>query len=293
MKKLLALVLFLVSPVFADTHVWDGSADDGNWATAANWDVAAVPIDGDDVIIDAGDEAIDAGLDQSLIDLTSLTIGPNFLYGIGVSTSTRLEIDTAKLVINGGLDDNIWIEDGSVTSWDEVIIGSVGASGTGTCYLDGVITTMAIHKGKVELLGTATTIYLDATLGNPINATLNTGATITDLYVTDGNVNHTAGTITNVYYDNGDYVCTAGTITNLYQRGGELQWWTTTNMTTAMIFGGIFDASGSASARTITTLTTHYAAAVNLNNVVGNIALTTTKLWAGTVTWPPGSGPDY
>lgn len=60
------------------------------WSVAANWLEGAVPVTGDDVVIDAGPSITD-GLDQSAVTLASLTITRNFpaTADIGLPSNTN------------------------------------------------------------------------------------------------------------------------------------------------------------------------------------------------------------
>ncbi len=285
------IVLIVVAGAFGATKTWDNSEADGDFGNAANWTPAGVPTGGDDVIIDYGSTDIDTGIDQSAKDFASFVVGPNFTGAIGVSEATRFKCDSALLVINGGKDGEMWFEDGTATSLDEVVVTRVGTGATGHVYVDGVVGALYLRRGEVTLEGATTTAYVDALDGNSDYVTLNTTATITSLYVTNGDVAHTAGTITNVFYDAGTFDCTGGTVTNIYLRGGTFNWETDQGMSNCYAYGGTFDASGAATAKTLGSLTTFQGSSVNLDNVGDNLTVTSIKIWGGDITWSTGATP--
>lgn len=71
---------------------------DGNWGNTANWSLAAVPVNGDDVYILSGAQNIASGLAQSAVTLSSLTIGMGFTGTIG-TTSAYLAIGATNWTI--------------------------------------------------------------------------------------------------------------------------------------------------------------------------------------------------
>lgn len=68
------------------TVIWSGGVS-GNWSTAANWSTGAVPVAADDVVFENNIRDVDAGLDQSAVTLTSLTIRKSYTGKIGTPTS--------------------------------------------------------------------------------------------------------------------------------------------------------------------------------------------------------------
>jgi hypothetical protein len=85
-------------------RIWKGNdaGNEGDWDTAANWSGGVVPAAGDAVYFVGGylgitDQAVTTGLDQSAINIGSLTIMQSFTAAIGVQTggaTTYLQIDT-------------------------------------------------------------------------------------------------------------------------------------------------------------------------------------------------------
>ena len=78
-------------------RTWTGSAS-GDWADADNWLEGVVPTSGDDVHFFAGSAAVTAGLDQSAVELASLTIASTWTGWIGAADAD-LRIGAASVRI--------------------------------------------------------------------------------------------------------------------------------------------------------------------------------------------------
>lgn len=76
------------SPTFGDATTTSPSGPNW-WDAAANWRENSVPVSSDDVTIDEGPDIL-FGLDQSAVDLASLSITDNFTGEIGRPRSTNL-----------------------------------------------------------------------------------------------------------------------------------------------------------------------------------------------------------
>jgi hypothetical protein len=83
------------------TVTWTGGGNDGDWDNEVNWSTGTVPVDSDDVILDAGSRDIVDGLNQSAVTLTSLTIRPGYTGSIGAN-GTSLQISATTLSYSGG-----------------------------------------------------------------------------------------------------------------------------------------------------------------------------------------------
>lgn len=96
------------------TRTWLGA--DGNWANTANWSGGAVPVDGDDVVIDSGSVSITTGMNQSGISLKSLNITRGYTGSIGTAgdpllinvdhasaTACRIAMNRGYLYVNGSM----------------------------------------------------------------------------------------------------------------------------------------------------------------------------------------------
>lgn len=70
-----------------------------SWADSTQWSLGAVPVNTNDVVVNAGNADINSGLAQSAVTLASLTIGPNFTGTIGAAAATPLAIGVSGNVI--------------------------------------------------------------------------------------------------------------------------------------------------------------------------------------------------
>lgn len=95
-----ALSLGTVAPLHAETISWTGSAGDGEWATAANWNLGRVPAAGDDVVIDAAAQPVTYRRDAASIH--SLQCAAEFTLTTTAGLPATLSID-ADAVFGSGL----------------------------------------------------------------------------------------------------------------------------------------------------------------------------------------------
>lgn len=95
------------------TATTTASSGPNHWDAAANWSGGAVPVDADDVVIGAGTVSILYGLDQSAIDLASLTVhaaytgqigNPDYNSSYREYRPTALSLGTATVVSIGSGD---------------------------------------------------------------------------------------------------------------------------------------------------------------------------------------------
>ena len=101
---------------------------DGDWSNVANWG-GSLPVDDDDVVIAAGSKSITAGLNQSGINLHSLSITSGYTGNIGApGASLQINVDgttpTSFMVSMGG-QFIYW----SGTTEVDLTIGSTGSGG--------------------------------------------------------------------------------------------------------------------------------------------------------------------
>lgn len=80
------------------TKLWVGTDTPGDWSVAANWSPSGVPVSTDDVILETSTQAVTAGLDQSAVALTSLTIKQSYTGNIAAA-GTYLEIMSTRVDI--------------------------------------------------------------------------------------------------------------------------------------------------------------------------------------------------
>lgn len=81
----------------AETITWVGAAGDGEWATAANWDLVRVPATGDDVVIADPLGSITVTYRRGATSINSLTCDAAFLFTTTTGLPARLEIASSAL----------------------------------------------------------------------------------------------------------------------------------------------------------------------------------------------------
>jgi T5SS/PEP-CTERM-associated repeat protein len=165
----------------ADTHTWDGGGGSGNFQTAANWDPNAVPVAGDNVIINNGPPFAGSvfmtnnlfGLGNlSMLD-AGLSLGGNILTlgggtsNANVANSSLLGIDTGRLetdvltltsstmTMAGGTVQafsNINSNSGTIRGFGEVRGSTFSNNGT-LRALGGTLTVGALGNGSIDLDG--------------------------------------------------------------------------------------------------------------------------------------------
>lgn len=152
------------------TNRWTGGANDGNWGTATNWSLAAAPVDLDDVIIDATNQSITAGLNQTGINLSSLTISSGVNIG-GSGSSLIIGVSgTCKITGTG----QIYLAADAVGTEpiDRLIVQTAGAP---TVFLTGgTVTLLEVAEGASVSVAngcTVTTCYTSGGVNFDANAT--------------------------------------------------------------------------------------------------------------------------
>lgn len=172
---------------------------DGDWTNANNWQTTnppganAVPIDADDVVIQSGSKSITSNLNQSAINLKSLSITSGYTGNIGTNgTSLQINVDhgTATLfrVSMGGQ----YIYWNGTTTVDLTI----GSTGSGGFYMTG-----GSFSG-VKIVGGATGLI-----------TIASGITMGDLYSAGAGFD-VSSAFTNALFMGGNHAVRAG-VTNL------------------------------------------------------------------------------
>ncbi|MCC6359294.1 MAG: immunoglobulin domain-containing protein [Phycisphaerales bacterium] len=113
--RAIALLIALCAPAGAATITWTGGAGDGQWGSAANWDLARVPQAGDDVVI------AQAGA-FTVTCTTAVTVNSIALGGASGAPSLRI---TTGLTLSGPADSVIGTT-GTLTLDSGVTIGGAG-----------------------------------------------------------------------------------------------------------------------------------------------------------------------
>src|SRR5262245_52847293 len=88
---------------------WTGTVS-GDATVAGNWDTG-VPVDGDNVYINAGNRVITG--DLSAIEPALMRIGPLFTGSFGTNGSNPFKIAPVKLTYSGGGDAEGWFQLGA------------------------------------------------------------------------------------------------------------------------------------------------------------------------------------
>ena len=120
----------------ADRYWTDGGAD-GDWTDTSNWSGATVPVNGDNVYIEEGDNNITLNLNQSAVALNSLNIAQNFTKQIGTeSAALQVGASTVNIGYTRGSDspsgsDLIHLDLGSATAAQVFVTATASSAGTG------------------------------------------------------------------------------------------------------------------------------------------------------------------
>lgn len=237
------------------------------WSATGNWSLGAIPVNGDDVVINAGNADINSGLAQSGVSLASLTIGLGFSGTLGTTAVSGGELAiTATIQTINTAATRIKINNGSAQT--TITVYATGTSADSGLEAYRVIGTNASNKLYVcgnASVGVATTNPAQVATfaevdcaGN--NAVLNAaaGTTLTTANCSQGTMTLfcaattiTSGPLGNVVtYGTGAFttVNCGGTMA-INNRGGSAA------ITTANVFAnGRIDFSGNPAAITISTL---------------------------------------
>jgi hypothetical protein len=242
-------------------RIWTG-ATNGNFGTAGNWSPATAPVSNDEAMFDASSTVnVDAGLDQSAVDLDALIVAKGCKINIGTSASPL--IISADKVLHEG-DGTLYYKDGNGTT-DLVIIKGTLQEGAGAAVLDGSsITRLVVAKGLVTIKGTAGSIgtltiaWID-NVANDAKVVLETRSasqSITTLRMSGGSLD-SDWEIAALYLTEGRVFhdsAAGNAIQNIYQLGGSVQYQSSGTIGLAELVAGVLDASKSSAATTITDL---------------------------------------
>lgn len=250
------------------------------WDVALNWDTEAVPVDGDDVVLERSSIGIYYGLGQSSVDLVSLTIDSTYTGDIGLpdyASSGYFEYRARKLAIGAT---TVTIGQGSGagsgrirlnlgTGQTAVTVHNTGVSrdaNTAALQLEGThaSNTLSILKGDVgsavaagetATWATIRTGYIDSE-NTDVRLQLGAGCTLTTLTLGGGQVT-TQSALTTVTMTGGTLTHLAGTITTLTVDAGTVYYQSSGTLTTGTFRtkAARLDVSRDLRARTITNLT--------------------------------------
>ena len=273
-------------------YVFDaGGSPNNDLSVADNYDLGAVPGNGDSLVL-TGAVNIVAGLNQAAVTLSELVIPPEMTGSYGVDKANPYKINATRLVVNGGKA-NSFLE-GNFT---DIVVNRTG-TGADEMFFKGTMTRARLNKGYLSVFGgTWSDVVIDPSTGASALAQwkLDTG-TFTRLWQQNGTGLLSVGTITDAYVVNGTMTSElVATLTNLYLLNAATVYHkTTTTLAKAVLLGtSILDASGDHRAKTITLLEAYENAIAKLNNLVGNITVTTCRRYGNAqVLGPDGKAFD-
>lgn len=262
------------------TWVGTSSGNEGDVSVAANWSPAALPTDGDTVLIGPGGNQ---DMTSGLAALAAITPAKLDVYGysgaIGDSANDLQWAGCTEVLINctGELRLDFGVSTAAPT-------GRITGTSTSInqVFLKGNWTRLIVDKGLVTVSsGTVTELDIQYTTTTSDATVALLTPTVTNLYALAGTLTMaSAGTITNLFTRTGHTATlTAGTLTNVQLWGGTVNWQTTETLVSALLFAGLLDGSGDPRAREITTLTMRGASECDLRNGHQNITVGTENVY--------------
>lgn len=261
--------------------IWDGSAQDGNWSTAANWDTGSVPVNADDVVFNgaAGADsllAVTTGLNQAAVSLTSLKITDEYTGSIGTSSGALL-INSTTMTLSGKSTAVGYYFDGTYTTVN-MLEGSTVTAAEGV-VLDGTITLVRAYGGKLTIATTAAVTTIDTKGASANGLQITVAASVTAL--TD--IRHVGGTInlgsacTNYQLKSGTANITEGALTLIEIDSGTLTHTSNDNIGTVRQFGGTVDMSDNVTLGLAITTYEGWGGTLRINNGLGGPTITTLR----------------
>lgn len=248
---------------------------DGDWSNAANWG-GAIPVDDDDVVINAGSKSITAGLNQSGVQLNSLSITSGYTGNIGTN-GTSLQID-----VNGGAPTLFRVAmGGQYIYWSgtTAVDLTVGSTGSGGFYMTG-----GSFSGKKIIGGATGLVYVatGVTMGDIYSAGtgFDVASAFTNALLYGGN--HTIrAAVTNLTLGANTSCSTRGAtinVSNVYaHRGSRLTTYSGGTIGSLNAYPGSVFTNGGAFDNTITTLYRWTGSVQNLNAPNAVTTVTTTS----------------
>ena len=265
------------------TCTWIGTnaTNVGDWGTPANWSGAAVPINADDVRFTSGSQDVTSGLDQSAVTVASFVRDSGYTGRIGRSGSyLQLGVSGKAYWRGNGLG---YMDFGAGAGNLKVV-----NTGNTSAYFKGNVALTLLQAGTVDWsTGTVTLMLVEHTTApGGVKLTINT-PTFTTMRTTGGVIEMiAAGTVSTLHQVGGAFDVQEGTVTtdNIY--GGTQLWKTDQTVTNVYAWGGSFDASGDARAKTISNIEMHAGSVVNLDAPGEAITLSNNLVYyGGTLIW--------
>jgi len=240
---------------------WTGDVD-GDWENTGNWEEGSAPSAGNDVYFTSGSVNVDTNLDQSDIELGSLTIGPKYTGTIGpltgdpATTETPLKLGSIAGNITYGQKVGVCYISGETSGADaifaNVIVEATTTESPALKFVTCDITDLTMVGGLGTVyIGTGVDITNTILMVGCRSVTLeiDSGATIEcDITISDGRLVTPIATDTITMFgglvemaDGGDG--TTDTIT-IYDGIFKCKAPADTTITTLVVYQGFFDARG-------------------------------------------------
>jgi len=276
------------------TKVWTG-AKDSNWADAANWNPAVVPVGGDDVVLIDNDVDIDTGLDQSLVTLASLKIDATYRGKIGTMTAyLQVDPNTCWIGRSDGTGEptgstQIKLDFGAVAGCDTIIYSSSSVSAMSNCPPICLIGDHAAHVfeirsgsvgfalGPLETSESCSRIHVGFVGDNSAGPDVIVGGGMTPatLVVNSGKCSYNGPSLATGRCHGGELTLdTIGAVTNLTVRGGVCYPNAFTTLTACNAHGGMTDFTQTDATRTVTAMNFYRGGSVNWSESSGRFTLT-------------------
>ena len=271
------------------------SAGPGHWNTAMNWSTRTVPVDTDIVVIGDSAQSIIYDIDQSAVELLSLTVKSTFTGTIGLpinNTSgfvegrdTHLTIGATTMTIDGSGSGRINIELSAGDLSNVIVTGSgtAAVSGVPPILLRGGVggsSTLHIRKGTVgaawyaDEVAEFTTVNMDFITNQNTDAVLlaGTGAAITTLTKNGGSASISSNLTTLIQTAGSVSINGAATVGTMKLRGGTCFYKSIGTLASVIASGGVLDFRADSRARTVTTAVAY--AGASIYDPLGTVAWT-------------------
>lgn len=279
------------------TNTTTANSSKNDWSLAANWSPVNVPVNADDVFIEATSVSILYGLAQSAVTLASLNIASTFTGTIGLPVYTGLyyEYRDTYLAIGATLL-NVGTGPGNGSSRIKINTGSVqttivcqgtaagaetgieafvwkGTHASNTVEITRGSMGVAIFGGETATIATVRCGY-QQNIASDVSMRCGTGTTLTTIEKAGGDLT-VASNSTTINHVNGTLTILAGTVTTLNVDGGTVYYQSSGTATTVNVGDdATVDYSRDMTSRTVT----------NCNLYSGGSILDPFK----TVTWTNG-----
>jgi hypothetical protein len=262
-------------------NIWIGTdlGNEGKWNTTANWDVASVPEDADDVYLTNSSQDVTTDLNQSTIEPASLWITKSYTGKIAAATTylqigpVVCNIGTADASGNGVGSGRINLNFGSDPVTVNVYSTNTAATDAGmqpVRLIGSNITAVNVYSGNVciaPVFSETATVTTVNVLGQNANVYLGVGVTATNINVAAGTLtSYSTNATTTVNVSGGTFSnFGTGTITTVNSNGGTYNHNGTATVTTLNITG-IVSYANDPRAKTVTNCFVYGGGNLNTNN---------------------------